>query len=120
MPTWPFRLDLRHTYIGDLLVTLVPPPGGSLPEVVLHNRSGGSKNNIRRTFDSSNTPGLAAYRGADPSGPWCLRVSDQVEQDSGTLVEFGIEFHFDATPVRAPRMAAQRANPTNPVPAPAE
>jgi subtilisin family serine protease len=115
------QLDLRHTYIGDLHLTLVPPAGGSLPEVVLHNRSGGSKNNIRRTFDSSNTPGLAAYRGADPSGQWSLRVSDQVEQDTGTLVEFGLEFHLDATStVRAPRTAAQRAAPAPPVASPAE
>jgi subtilisin family serine protease len=107
------QIDLRHTYIGDLLVALVPPAGGSLPEVVLHNRSGGSKNNIRRSFDVSNTPDLAAYRGVDPSGTWCLRVSDQVAQDSGTLVEFGLEFSFAATPaVRAPRPAAQRSTPT--------
>jgi subtilisin family serine protease len=115
-------IDLRHTYIGDLQLTLLPPAGGSLHEVLLHDRSGGSKNNIRRTFDVSNTPGLAAYRGADPSGTWCLRVSDQVEQDSGTLVEFGLEFSFDAIPpVRAPRPLGQRAAPTTPAAAsPAE
>jgi subtilisin family serine protease len=102
-------VDLQHTYIGDLQVTLLPPAGGALREVVLHDRSGGSKNNIRRTFDVSNTPALSAYRGADPSGTWCLRVSDQVEQDSGTLIEFGLELSFEATPVvRAPRPAGQR------------
>jgi subtilisin-like proprotein convertase family protein len=80
--------------------------------VLLHDRSGGSKNNIRRTFDAVTTPGLAAFRGVDPSGSWTLRVSDQVEQDSGTLVEFGLEFSFEAAPTaRAPRPATPRAAP---------
>jgi hypothetical protein len=91
----------------DLQLTLVPPAGRSLPSVLLHDRSGGSKNNIRRSFDTVSTPGLAAFRGVDPSGSWTLRVSDEVEQDSGTLVEFGLEFSFEAAPVvRAPRATA--------------
>jgi subtilisin-like proprotein convertase family protein len=83
---------------------------------LLHDRSGGSKRNLRRTFDSSNTPGLTALRGADPNGTWCLRISDQAEQDAGTLVEFGLEFGFETTPpVRAPRpIAAQRTTPLAP------
>jgi subtilisin family serine protease len=106
------QVDLRHTYIGDLQVTLLPPAGRSLPSVSLHDRSGGSKNNIRRSFDVVTTPGLAAFRGIDPSGSWTLRVSDQVEQDSGTLVEFGLEFSFEAAPTaRAPRATTPRAAP---------
>jgi subtilisin-like proprotein convertase family protein len=109
------QIDLRHTYIGDLQLTLLPPAGGSLPEVILHDRSGGSRNNIRRRFDVSNTPGLAAFRGIDPNGTWCLRISDQVEEDAGMLVEFGLEFSFEtAPPVRLPRPLAQRTTPLAP------
>jgi subtilisin-like proprotein convertase family protein len=105
-------VDLLHTYIGDLQVTLVPPAGRSLPSVLLHDRSGGSKNNLRRSFDAVTTPALAALRGIDASGTWTLRVSDQVEQDSGTLVEFGLEFSFEASgTARAPRAPAPRAAP---------
>ena len=57
-------------------------------------------------IDAVTTPGLAAFRGVDPSGSWTLRVSDQVEQDSGTLVEFGLEFSFEASaPPKTPVIA---------------
>lgn len=45
---------LQHTYIGDLVITAVPPAGSGLPKVVLHNRSAGSRN-IDRQYDPSNT-----------------------------------------------------------------
>ncbi len=107
------RIDLLHAYIGDLQVTLVPPAARSLPSVVLHDRSGGSRNNIRRSFDAVTTPGLAAYRGIDPSGTWSLRISDQVEQDAGTLVEFGLELSFNGTSaVRPPRTLSPRSTAT--------
>jgi len=81
---------LQHTYIGDLIITALPPAGRGLPKVVLHNRSGGSRNDIDRQYDPSNTPGLAAYTGKKCNGTWTVRVEDKAAQDSGTLIQIGL------------------------------
>ena len=52
------HLDLRHTYRGDLRVDVVPPGG---PPARLHDREGGSDNDLRGAFaawawSASNTP----------------------------------------------------------------
>jgi subtilisin family serine protease len=81
---------LEHTYIGDLVVTVVPPATNGLSKVVLHNRAGGSRDNIEMLYDPSNTPGLAAYSGKKCNGTWTVRVEDKAAQDSGTLVQIGL------------------------------
>ena len=97
------RLD--HTYIGDLVVTLVPPPGRGLPSVVLHNRAGGSTHNLDRQYDLSNTPRLAAFSGQRCDGTWTVRVEDQAAQDSGTLIQIGLQLSL---PPPAPDRSASR------------
>ncbi|MBP3958514.1 S8 family serine peptidase [Gemmata sp. G18] len=82
---------LRHTYIGDLVVTVVPPPASDLAPVVLHNRAGGSRDDIDMLYDESNTPALRAYRGAKCNGKWTVRVEDRAAQDSGTLEQIGVQ-----------------------------
>jgi subtilisin family serine protease len=83
---------LEHTYIGDLLVTVVPPSSSGLPEVVLHNRAGGNRDNLEMLYDPSNTPALVAYSGQKCDGTWTVRIEDKAAQDSGTLVQ--IELHL--------------------------
>lgn len=85
-----FRVKLRHTYVGDLVITALPPDGSDLPEVVLQRREGGSNNDLDKIFDVANTPALEAYGGQDCSGVWTLRVEDQATRDTGTLVEIAI------------------------------
>jgi M6 family metalloprotease-like protein len=75
-------LDIAHTYIRDLVVTLESPRG---TRVDLHHRSGGSTDNIIRTFDEDDTPGLTALRGEPVTGDWKLRVSDHEAADVGKL-----------------------------------
>ncbi len=75
-------LDIAHTYIRDLIVTLESPRG---TRVDLHHRSGGSADNIIRTFDEDDTPGFSAFRGQDVKGDWKLRVSDHEAVDLGKL-----------------------------------
>ena len=41
------EVHIVHTYIGDLVVTLIAPDGSSY---VLHNRAGGSTDNIDQTY----------------------------------------------------------------------
>jgi subtilisin family serine protease len=85
------HVRLEHTYIGDLVITLIPPPGRGLSNVVLHNRRGGRTHDIDMLYDASSTPGLAAFVGQRCDGTWTLRVEDRAARDSGTLVQFSLQ-----------------------------
>lgn len=87
-------VDLRHTYIGDLVITLKPPAATGQGPVVLHQRAGGSTQNLRRTYDQTSTPGLAAFAGRSCAGEWTLEIRDAAAQDSGTLVSFALGLTF--------------------------
>ena len=69
-------VDITHTYIGDLLVTLTSPAG---TVATLHNRQGGGDDNLNQTFNS------AAFNGEVATGDWTLTVSDNAGIDTGTL-----------------------------------
>lgn len=90
-------VHLEHTYIGDLLVTVVPPASGGLPEVVLHNRAGGNRDNLEMLYDPANTPALAAYSGQKCDGTWTVRIEDKAAQDSGTLVQIGLHLFLPSS-----------------------
>lgn len=101
---------LTHTYIGDLVITVIPPTGRALPNVVLHNRAGGSRDDIDLLYDVSNTPALSAYRGQVCQGTWKVRVEDKAAQDAGTLVQIGLQLSIP--PVQPPSADnAPRATP---------
>ena len=68
-------VDITHTYIGDLVVELVAPDGTAQ---TLHSRSGGSANDIDRTY----APG---FDGTGIVGDWTLRIRDHATHDTGTL-----------------------------------
>lgn len=87
-------LDLRHTYIGDLVVLLQPPVGTGMSPVVLHNRAGGSTKNLSKTYDAATTPALAGVAGRSCAGTWTLQIRDEVAEDSGTLVSFALNLSF--------------------------
>lgn len=83
-------LDITHTFRGDLQVTLMAPWGAA---VVLQPRnSGGSADDIRRTFDESDVPDLATFRGHGTQGIWRLLVQDLAAADVGTLNRWALEF----------------------------
>lgn len=81
-------VDITHTYIGDLTVTLLSPAG---TQVVLHNRSGGSQDNILRTFRFADTPALQTLRGQPLQGVWKLRVADLERVDVGKLNRWALK-----------------------------
>ncbi|MFD0745929.1 proprotein convertase P-domain-containing protein [Phytohabitans flavus] len=68
-------VSIIHTYIGDLVVTLVAPDGTAY---VLHNRTGGSADNINTTY-TVNLSSEAA------NGTWRLRVQDAATGDVGRI-----------------------------------
>lgn len=86
-------VDIEHTYIGDLIVRIVPPATRVGP-VTLHDRTGGGTNNLKRTFDTSNTPALSALTGKNPKGKWTLVVQDKEKQDTGRILKFSVELSF--------------------------
>jgi len=75
-------VDIRHTYKGDLRVDLVAPDG-SLYNI--HNRSGGSADNIIGTY----TLNLSSEA---LNGTWRLRVNDNARGDTGYINSWSITF----------------------------
>ena len=82
------ELDITHTYIGDLVVELISPDNTL---VLLHNRSGGSANNIIKTYTLMNTSNLQNLRGDSIAGDWRLHVSDHAGLDQGKLNRWALQ-----------------------------
>jgi subtilisin-like proprotein convertase family protein len=75
-------VDITHTYIGDLIVTLISPRG---TRVHLHHRSGGNADNIIKTYTMATTPGLGVLVGERVRGTSKLKVADLEAADLGKL-----------------------------------
>ncbi len=84
-------LDISHSFRGDLLATLYAPDG---PSVVLHNRQGGSGDDLKTSFDLTNLPDLGLLAGASLEGAWTLHVQDLARQDTGTLNRWQLEIQI--------------------------
>jgi M6 family metalloprotease-like protein len=81
-------VDISHTYIGDLIVTLISPFG---TQAVIHDKKGGSEDDLKGTFDISSTPSLGNLLGQPVKGGWTLEVKDVSAIDKGTLNSWGLE-----------------------------
>jgi subtilisin-like proprotein convertase family protein len=75
-------VDITHTFIGDLRISLRSPSGRT---AVLHDRTGGDADNILRTYDAAAAPSLAGFAGETAAGTWTLAVSDHAGRDVGKL-----------------------------------
>ena len=82
------HVDITHTYIGDLRIALISPSGTS---VTLHDRAGGSANDLHREFNISSTPALLAYLDEQVEGAWTLHIQDLAAQDRGRLKRWLLE-----------------------------
>lgn len=69
-------VNITHTWQGDLMVTLRSPTG---TERILHNRSGGSADDLVETWQ------FDTFNGETMQGDWTLIVSDNAALDVGTL-----------------------------------
>jgi serine protease len=78
----PVNVNIVHTYKGDLKVDLVSPDGSVY---VLHNRSGGSANNINATYNVNLSSEAL-------NGTWGLRVNDNANGDTGYIDSWSITF----------------------------
>ena len=81
-------VDIEHTWVGDLVVRLIPPRAAA---IVLHDREGGGTKNLRRTYDAVSTPALEALRGTKARGTWVLEVADRAKEDVGRVRRFAVE-----------------------------
>ena len=68
-------LDVTHTYIGDLLITL----SHNGVTRVIHGNAGGSADNIRTTID------VSGFENSQARGDWTLSVKDTAASDVGRL-----------------------------------
>ena len=73
--TTTVEVHIVHTARGDLVVSLIAPDGTAY---VLHNHSGGSANNIDKTYTVN-----ASSEAAD--GTWRLRVQDTAAPNTGFI-----------------------------------
>ncbi|NOT86979.1 MAG: PKD domain-containing protein [Lysobacter sp.] len=78
----PVAVNIVHTYKGDLKVDLVAPDGSVY---VLHNRTGGSADNIVQTFSVNLSTEVR-------NGTWNLRVNDNAGGDVGYINSWSITF----------------------------
>ena len=85
--TGEVRVNISHTYIGDLLIRLKCPSG---TEILLHNRSGRGTDNLIATYK------LDACQGQSITGNWRLMVSDYAGLDIGTLNSWEIKLNSGA------------------------
>ncbi len=83
-------VDISHTYIGDLIVKLISP---SATEVLLHNGSGGTSEDIVGTYGVNLTAAgsLADFAGEPSTGTWTLEISDEAGGDTGSLNAWSLD-----------------------------
>ncbi|WP_251358185.1 S8 family serine peptidase [Kangiella sp. TOML190] len=77
-------VDIKHTYIGDLEVKIIAPDGKS---AVLHNRTGGSANDIQQTYSLN-----ASSVSNSGNGTWRLQVNDNYNGDTGYIDTWTLKF----------------------------
>ncbi|MFJ9550297.1 S8 family peptidase [Streptomyces erythrochromogenes] len=75
-------VNIVHTYIGDLKVDLIAPDGSVY---TVHNRSGGSTDNINQVYTVNASSEVA-------NGTWKLRVNDNAGGDTGRIDSWNLTF----------------------------
>ncbi|MFJ7586518.1 S8 family peptidase [Streptomyces sp. NPDC097617] len=75
-------VNIVHTYIGDLKVDLIAPDG---TVYTVHNRSGGSTDNINQVYTVNASSEVAG-------GTWKLRVNDNAGGDTGKVDSWNLTF----------------------------
>lgn len=76
-------IDISHTYIGDLTVTLTSPTGTMS---TLHSQSGGAADDIVQSYS------LSDFNGEVATGDWVLHAEDTAAADTGTINNWALTF----------------------------
>jgi subtilisin-like proprotein convertase family protein len=93
-------IDITHSHVADLIIHLIAPNGKNR---TLHNRSGGSDNQLKGNYPRTLTPSesLNEFIGTQINGNWILRVFDAASGDSGTLNSWKLNLEYDTTSTSA-------------------
>jgi subtilisin-like proprotein convertase family protein len=103
------EVHIVHTFIGDLIVSLVAPDGSSY---ILHNRAGGATRDINQTY----TVNLSS----EPAdGTWRLRVQDAAPGDVGRIDSWSVNLTGIPTPTPSPTPSPSPTPTPPPAPSPA-
>jgi subtilisin-like proprotein convertase family protein len=97
------HVHIQHPFINDIVAKLKSPDG---QEFMLHNRQGGSADNIDKTYGMEVLGGL---KGKNTAGVWTLLVKDFAPRDSGTLKAWKIAFAFQQIDNLASVVSAEQA-----------
>ncbi len=103
------NVEIIHSWISDLKVSLVAPDGA---EFVLHNHEGANGNDIQKTYDSATLRELANLAGNQVRGNWSLVIVDTASADVGRLVRWGLVVRYQ----RHSTMVTETANPNLEIP----
>ncbi|MBU0945700.1 MAG: proprotein convertase P-domain-containing protein [Proteobacteria bacterium] len=81
-------VSIEHPYINDLVVSLSAPSGKT---VYLHNRTGGSQDNLIQTYNSESATVLQKFSGENTHGTWTISITDKAYRDTGTLKSWSVK-----------------------------
>lgn len=82
------NVDISHKKIGDLTVTLISP---GRKRIELHARTGGTADNIMKTYSITDIPDLNKLVGKSFKGTWKLNVVDHAKWNKGKLNSWGLK-----------------------------
>jgi Regulatory P domain of the subtilisin-like proprotein convertases and other proteases len=82
-------VDISHTYIGDVGLTLTAPSGNTL---TLRDGGGGNADDIVGTYPTTLTAlsSMGALAGESIAGDWTLTATDSFEGDEGVVNSWGL------------------------------
>ena len=105
-------VEITHSYIGDLRVSLTAPDGSNF---IFHDRSGASANDIIQNYDVHTTPSLGALNGMPIQGTWKLNVADLARRDKGKLQRWNLEIGLaPSNTIRAEQSSSLKIPDNNP------
>ena len=87
-------VDIIHTWIGDLMVTLEHPDGEI---IILHNRDGNNGDDIVQTYSSDTIAAIDSLIGKPINGDWHLHIVDHAGQDVGRLNRWSLDIAYEKT-----------------------
>ncbi len=89
--TLSIGIDVTHSYVGDLTISL-RSPGGVI--VVVHKVEGGSSDDLKITYTSDDSE-LSEFLGEDIAGDWSLHLIDHEAEDVGRLNSWKLDLEFE-------------------------
>ncbi|MCS6776655.1 MAG: proprotein convertase P-domain-containing protein [Chloroherpetonaceae bacterium] len=110
------EVNITHTWRGDLEVAIIAPDGTT---VLLHNRTGGSADDLITSYPDLTTPAqdLSVLIGKQINGTWRLRVRDLAALDVGTLNTWALTLSYNGAVDRTVTTGASGTYTLNDMPA---